>query len=113
MNLEAAMHPLLGSHDSQYDTLIVNATLVDGTGAPGRPAAVGVRGDTITVVGEIPPARVDRAVRVIDGAGLVLAPGFIDMHTHSDRTLLVDPTAESKVRQGVTTEVIGNCGLSV
>ncbi|MGE3912907.1 MAG: amidohydrolase family protein, partial [Chloroflexota bacterium] len=54
----------------------------------------------------------DVAARVIDGSGLVLAPGFIDMHTHSDRTLLVDPAAESKVRQGITTEVIGNCGSS-
>lgn len=52
------------------------------------------------------------AGRVVDAAGLMLAPGFIDMHSHSDRTLLIDPAAESKVRQGVTTEVIGNCGAS-
>jgi len=93
-----------------YDLLIVNATLVDGTGAPGGPAAVAVRDDTIVAVGE--DLQADGAGRVIDGAGLVLAPGFVDMHSHSDRTLLVDPTAESKVRQGVTTEVIGNCGFS-
>ena len=92
-----------------YDLLITNATLIDGTGSPGRPAAVAIQNDTIADVGDLP---LDAAGRVIDGSGLVLAPGFIDMHTHSDRTLLVDPAAESKVRQGVTTEVIGNCGMS-
>src|SRR5215216_5456290 len=92
-----------------YDLLILNATVADGTGAPGRPASVAVRDDTIVAVGEIDS---DRAGTVIDGSGLVLAPGFIDMHTHSDRTLLVDPSAQSKVRQGVTTELIGNCGMS-
>jgi len=92
-----------------YDLLILNATVVDGTGAPGRPASVAVRDDTIVDVGSIEP---DGAGRVIVGSGLVLAPGFIDMHTHSDRTLLVDPSAQSKVRQGVTTELIGNCGSS-
>src|SRR5215212_2183772 len=94
---------------TSYDLLIVNATVIDGTGAPGRPASVAIRGDTIVDVGSIEP---DGAGRVIDGTGLVLAPGFIDMHTHSDRTLLVDPSAQSKVRQGVTTELIGNCGSS-
>src|SRR5581483_1834872 len=92
-----------------YDLLIVNATVVDGTGAPGREASVAVRGDTIAVVGDIPPGD---AGKVVDGTGLVLSPGFIDMHAHSDLILQVDPTAESKVRQGVTTEVIGNCGSS-
>jgi N-acyl-D-aspartate/D-glutamate deacylase len=92
------------------DLPIVNATLVDGTGAPGRPGSVAVRDDTIVAVGEVPA---DGAGRVIDGRGQVLAPGFVDMHAHSDRTLLVDPTAESKARQGVTTEVIGNCGFAV
>lgn len=95
------------------DLLIVNATLVDGTGAPGRPAAVAVRDDTIVAVGDaveaLPPGDTGR---VIDGSGLVLAPGFVDMHSHSDRTLLADPSAQSKIRQGVTTEVIGNCGMS-
>src|SRR4051812_7699629 len=92
-----------------YDLLIANATVIDGTGGPGRRASVGVRDDTIVAVGDL---EADGAGRVIDGADLVLAPGFIDMHTHSDRTLLVDPSAQSKVRQGVTTELIGNCGSS-
>jgi N-acyl-D-amino-acid deacylase len=93
----------------RYDLLIMDATVVDGTGAPGHRASVAVRDDVVVAVGDLPG---DTAGRVIDGSGLVLAPGFIDMHTHSDRTLLVDPAAESKVRQGVTTEVIGNCGMS-
>jgi N-acyl-D-amino-acid deacylase len=93
-----------------YDLLIANATLVDGTGAPGRRASVAVRDDAIAAVGDLPT---EGAGRVVDGTGLVLAPGFIDMHAHSDRTLLVDPAAESKVRQGVTTEVVGNCGSSL
>jgi N-acyl-D-amino-acid deacylase len=93
----------------RYDLLIASATLVDGTGAPGRRAGVAVQNDTIVGVGDLPS---EGAGRVVDGSGLVLAPGFIDMHAHSDRTLLVDPTAQSKVRQGVTTEVIGNCGSS-
>jgi N-acyl-D-amino-acid deacylase len=92
-----------------YDLLIANATIIDGTGTPGRPGSVAVRDDTIAAVGDIPA---DEAGHVIDGTGFVVAPGFIDMHTHSDRTLLVDPAAESKVRQGVTTEVVGNCGMS-
>src|SRR5215212_8725887 len=107
----------------RYDLLIVNATVVDGTGAPGRPATVAVRDDTIVLVDDVAAGATDaglgagsaaseQAGRVIDGTGLVLAPGFIDMHTHSDRTLLVDPSAQSKVRQGVTTELIGNCGMS-
>ena len=51
--------------------------------------------------------------RVVDAEGLIVAPGFIDPHTHSDFTILVDPSAESKIRQGVTTEIAGNCGFSV
>ena len=92
-----------------WDFLIQQARVVDGSGAPSFVADVAVGGDTIAEVGALasPQARV-----VIDGTGLTLAPGFIDIHTHSDYTLLVNPLAESKVYQGVTTEVIGNCGTS-
>ena len=92
-----------------WDVLIQQARVVDGSGAPSFVADVAIRGDTIAQVGTIvsPQARV-----IIDGTGLTLAPGFIDLHTHSDYTLLVNPLAESKVHQGVTTEVIGNCGTS-
>ena len=84
-------------------------TAVDGTGAPGYRADVGVEGGTITAIGDL---RAAESADRLDATGHVVAPGFIDPHTHSDRTLLVSPEAHSKVRQGVTTEVIGNCGAS-
>jgi N-acyl-D-amino-acid deacylase len=92
-----------------WDLIIHQVRVIDGSGAPSFIADVAIHGDTIAHVGTItaPQAQV-----LIDGAGLTLAPGFIDLHTHSDYTLLVNPLAESKVHQGVTTEVIGNCGTS-
>jgi N-acyl-D-amino-acid deacylase len=92
-----------------WDLLIQRAQVVDGSGAPSFVADIALRGDTIVQVGQMtaPEARV-----CIDGTGLTVGPGFIDLHTHSDYTLLVNPLAESKVHQGVTTEVIGNCGTS-
>ncbi|MFN8521520.1 MAG: D-aminoacylase [Chloroflexota bacterium] len=96
-------------HPQPYDLLITGAQVIDGTGAPRRREDVAVRDDTIVAVGDLSQSA---AGRTLDGTGLVLSPGFIDMHTHSDRTLLVDPGADSKVRQGVTTELIGNCGSS-
>ena len=94
------------------DTLIAGALVVDGTGAPGRVADVGIRAGRIEGVTQ--PGRLagGDARSTVDGAGSILAPGFIDIHTHSDITLLDDPGAESKVHQGVTTEVTGNCSYS-
>ena len=91
------------------DILIRGARVVDGSGAPERFANVAVRDGRIRAVTSEPtgPAR-----RSIDATGLVAAPGFIDIHTHSDFTLPLNPRAESKIRQGVTTEVLGNCGFS-
>jgi N-acyl-D-amino-acid deacylase len=89
-----------------HDLVIAGGMLVDGTGSLPRPACIGVNGDTIAYVGE---ERV-RGKRAVDATGLVVAPGFIDIHGHSDFTLLVDPRAASKLTQGVTTEVVGNCG---
>lgn len=93
-----------------FDLLVFRGgTLYDGSGSPGRSGDLGIRGNRIIAVGNVSgPAR-----RVIDVAGLAVAPGFIDIKTHSDFTLPINPKAESKVRQGVTTEVIGNCGFSV
>ena len=91
------------------DVLIRNGTVVDGTGEPAFKADVGVAKGHIAVVAK--PVE-QETVRTIDAQGLHVAPGFIDPHTHSDLPLLVDPRAESKIRQGVTTEVIGNCGFS-
>jgi N-acyl-D-amino-acid deacylase len=92
------------------DILIRGAQIIDGSGAPGRFADVAVSNGRISAV---TPSYSGSARRVIDAAGLVAAPGFIDIHTHSDFTLPLNPRAESKIRQGVTTEVLGNCGFSV
>jgi N-acyl-D-amino-acid deacylase len=96
------------------DTLITNATIVDGTGAPARHGSVAITGGRIVRVGDggTTGDGPSRAARVIDARMAVVCPGFIDIHTHSDLTLLVDGTGESKLRQGVTTEVVGNCSFS-
>ncbi|MEP7115973.1 MAG: D-aminoacylase [Acidobacteriota bacterium] len=91
------------------DVLITNARIIDGTGAPARPGAVAVRAGRITDVLDAAgaAAAAPRASRVIDAHGRVVAPGFIDLHSHSDLPLVTDGNAQSKIRQGVTTEVIG------
>lgn len=92
-----------------FDVLIQGGTVVDGTGAPSQRFDVGIDGDTIAAVGLLQDAK---ARTVIDARGLHLCPGFIDMHGHSDFNLLVQPPGRGKVMQGITTEVMGNCGLS-
>src|SRR5688572_11105199 len=87
-----------------YDLLIRGGRIVDGTGNPAFTADVGIRGGRIAAVGRLADAR---ATREIDARTLVVAPGFIDLHTHSDLPLINDGNAESKVRQGVTVDVIG------
>ena len=89
-----------------FDLLITNARIVDGTGGPSITGSVAVRDGRIAGVGRV----AGPAARTIDAHGLVLAPGFIDPHSHSDFALLTDGNAESKIRQGVTTEVIGESG---
>jgi N-acyl-D-amino-acid deacylase len=91
------------------DLVLDNGLVFDGEGRPPRMGSVAVGGGRILSVGG--PFDADDAVR-IDLGGMALAPGFIDIHTHSDFTLLVDGAAESQIRQGVTTEVVGNCGHS-
>jgi N-acyl-D-amino-acid deacylase len=92
-----------------FDLVIRGGTVVDGTGAGAFVADVGVVGDTIAALGEIAAGQ---GRRVVDASGLHVAPGFIDIHTHSDPDVLAYPTADSRVRQGVTTELAGNCGGS-
>src|SRR5438034_1182217 len=92
------------------DLSIRGGQLIDGTGAPGREADVSVSAGRIVA---IEPRSARPAHRVVDARGHVVAPGFIDIHTHSDFTLAINPRAESKIRQGVTLEVVGNCGFSV
>lgn len=93
-----------------YDLIVRDATVIDGTGADPTRVDVGVRNGCIVAVGEIGADIV--AARTIEGAGRVLCPGFIDIHTHSDLTLIEDGRGESKLLQGVTTEVVGNCSFS-
>lgn len=90
------------------DIAIINGTVVDGTGAPGICADVGITGDRIVAVGKLDA----RAGRTIDATGRIVAPGFIDAHAHSDFALLRNPQNPEKVMQGVTTNVIGNCAFS-
>lgn len=90
------------------DIAILNGTVIDGTGAAPVRADVGITDDRITAVGELS----GRAGRTIDAAGKVVAPGFIDVHAHSDFELLRNSFNPEKVMQGVTTNVIGNCALS-
>jgi N-acyl-D-amino-acid deacylase len=91
------------------DIVIRGGQLIDGSGAPARKADVAIAGGRIR---EIAGRCAGKAGREIDATGQVVAPGFIDIHTHSDFTLPLNPRAESKIRQGVTTEVLGNCGFS-
>jgi N-acyl-D-amino-acid deacylase len=97
------------SETVDFDIIIKNGRVIDGTGNPWVKLDVGISNGKISVVGDLD---VTEASHVIDGSGLIVTPGFIDIHTHSDLTLLINPKAESKVRQGVTTEVLGNCGTS-
>ena len=93
-----------------FDLLIRNASLIDGTGADAWSGDIAIEDGRIVAIGEISAEAA--AVRTIDAAGRAVCPGFIDIHTHSDLTLLADGTGESKLRQGVTTEVVGNCSFS-
>ena len=92
-----------------FDLLIDGGTVLDGTGAPAFVAGVAVKGDTIAAVGDVAPTQ---AAKVVQAQGLHVCPGFVDMHSHSDGRLLVYPGVESRARQGITTEITGNCGCS-
>ena len=85
----------------------VTSTVVDGTGAPSVEASIGIRGDRIAAVGAI----AERGAVELDARGLTVAPGFIDVHSHDDWAVLLTPEMDFKVMQGVTTDVVGNCGM--
>ena len=90
--------------------ILAGGDLVDGTGAPRRRADVAVRDDRIVAVGDLADWHAGQRV---DARGQVVAPGFIDVHTHDDHALLAKPDMDMKVSQGVTSVVVGNCGFSL
>src|SRR2546423_14880216 len=92
-----------------FDLLFTNARIVDGSGSPWYRADLAVSGDRIAAIGKLEGAE---AARAIDCADAVLAPGFFDLHVHSDLMLLAEPRHEAKIYQGVTTDLLGQDGLS-
>jgi len=92
-----------------FDILIKNAVIIDGSGNPGYKGEIGILNDRIVAVS---PVVSGEAKKIIDAKGHVVCPGFIDAHGHSDFTLFVNNKGESKIRQGITTEVTGNCGFT-
>ena len=101
----AAVH---GELRERPEIVFHGGSIVDGTGAPAVRGDVGICGDRIVAIG--PDLSDTASARLVDATGCIVTPGFIDVHSHSDLTLVVDPRAESAVAQGVTTELVGNCG---
>jgi N-acyl-D-amino-acid deacylase len=89
--------------------IIKDGNVIDGTGKPAFRASVGIRDGKVTAVGDLNGVEAEKSIAA---GGLVVAPGFIDIHSHSDFAIMINPRAESKIHQGITTEVTGNCGLT-
>ena len=99
------------SGKKEYDLLISKGIVYDGSGNPGMEIDVAIKGDMIVQIGK--NLKKSKAKSVIEAKGLAVSPGFIDPHSHTDIELLANPKAESKIRQGVTTEIGGNCGFTL
>src|SRR5215475_6444105 len=94
---------------SDWDLIIRNASIYDGTGAKPFPGSLAIKGDRIAIVGAVSGA----GAVVIDAHNRAVAPGFIDVHSHDDFAVFLTPEMDFKVMQGVTTDVVGNCGMGV
>jgi N-acyl-D-amino-acid deacylase len=92
-----------------FDVLICGGRIVDGAGNPWRPGDVAIQGDRIAALGNLAGAE---ARTRIDAAGRIVCPGFVDCHSHTDRAILCNRQATSSIYQGVTTEIVGNCGMT-
>jgi N-acyl-D-amino-acid deacylase len=93
-----------------FDVILAGGSVIDGSGGDRVQADVGIVGDRIAEIGDLSAAQTDERVNV---SGKIVAPGFVDVHTHDDRLLFVDPAMRPKTSQGVTTVVVGNCGVSL
>ena len=91
-----------------FDITIQGGTIYDGRGGEPCPADVGITGEKIAALNE----GLEGGKRTIDASGKIICPGFVDIHSHSDFSVVINPNLESKIRQGVTTELVGNCGFS-
>ena len=105
----SALRPAAILAAPSFDLVVRGGLVLDGTGLPAYPADVGIVADRIAAVGVI---SAEQGRRVLEVTGLHVCPGFIDIHSHSDGEILLYPTADSRVRQGITTELTGNCGGS-
>ena len=97
-------------NEKSFDVIIRGGTVIDGSGSDRFPADIGIVDDKIKAIGPLMEAE---GGRVIAATNKIVAPGFIDVHTHDDRILLAKPSMDMKVSQGVTSVVVGNCGISL
>src|SRR5262249_38069985 len=105
----SGIRPALGgSTVAEFDLVIKGGTIIDGVRSPRYVADVGIRDGAITAIGQV---RASDARRVLDASGLIVAPGFIDLHTHYDSQVFWDPYCTISGWHGVTSVVIGNCGF--
>jgi N-acyl-D-aspartate/D-glutamate deacylase len=93
-----------------FDTIILNGKVIDGNGNPWFKADIGIKNGKILKVGNL---RFSKAEKIINAEGLIVCPGFIDSHSHSDISIIFNPILESSIKQGITTLIVGNCGMSL